>query len=100
MRLKLIAVALLSAALAAPVATQAAESRPYKVEWVYKVRYGFQSEWWALFQKDQIPTLDRSKALGYVTDYVVYRPGLHTSDDARWDYRIEITYPNHEASTH
>ena len=28
------------------------------------------------------------------------KPGLHTSEDARWDYRIIITYPNYEASRH
>ena len=78
----------------------AAHAAPHKVEWVYRVRYGGQAEWWALFQKDQIPILDRAKTLGFVSDYVVYRPGLHTSEDARWDYRIEITYANPEGATH
>ena len=96
MRRILFAIAL----LAAPLTVQAAEAKPYKVEWVYRVRYGYQAEFWSLFQKDQLPVLDKEKALGYVTDYVVFRPGLHTSEDARWDYRIEISYADHEASTH
>jgi Ni/Co efflux regulator RcnB len=92
---------LAAAALAAPIGAHAQPAaQPYKVEWVYKVKYGFQDEWWQIFKKFQIAILDREKQLGYVTDYVVYRPGLHTSEDFRWDYRIEITYPNYAGSTH
>ena len=78
----------------------AAASRPYQVEWVYRVQYGHQDEWWALFRKYQIATLDREKALGYVTSYSVVRPGLHTSEDSRWDYRIVITYANQAGASH
>ena len=73
---------------------------PYQVEWVYRVAYGHQAEWWRIFKEYQIAILDREKQLGYVTDYAVFRPGLHTSEDARWDFRIIITYPNHAGSTH
>ena len=62
------------------------------------VKYGYQGEWWKLFQKYQIATLDREKQLGYVTDYQVFRPGAHVSEDSRWDYRIIITYPNYDGS--
>lgn len=88
------------AVLLTPLAVQAAEPKPYKIEWVYRVRYGYQAEFWSLFQKNQLPVLDREKALGYVTDYVVYRPGLHTSEDSRWDYRVEITYADQTSSSH
>lgn len=73
---------------------------PYQIEWVYRVKYGFRDEWWNIFRKYQIAILDREKQLGYVTNYVVYRPGLHTSEDSRWDYRVVITYPNYAASQH
>ncbi len=78
----------------------AADDKPYQVEWVYRVRYGFQDEWWRIFQKYQIAILDREKQLGYVSSYIVVRPGLHASEDSRWDYRIEITYPNQAGATH
>lgn len=79
----------------------AAENRkPYSEEWVFHVRWGHQHEWWKLFQKYQIATLDREKQLGFVTRYTVEVPDLHASDDSRWDYRIVITYPNFEASNH
>ena len=84
---------------AAPAFAQSAADRPYQVEWVYKVKYGHEDEWWKIFQKYQIAILDREKQLGYVTSYKVVRPGQHTSEDFRWTYRIEITYPNYAGST-
>lgn len=102
---KLGALAALALGVALTGSTALAQTPPkqagdYKVEWVYRVRYGHQAEWWKIFQKYQIAILDREQQLGWVTRYVVYRPGLHTSEDARWDYRIEITYPNYEGSRH
>ena len=72
----------------------------YEVEWVYRVRYGFIDEWWDIFRKYQLAILDREKALGYVLDYRVYHPQLHTDEAARWDYRVEITYRDYPASLH
>jgi hypothetical protein len=72
----------------------------YEVEWVYRVRYGFIDEWWDLFRKYQIAILDREKALGYVLDYRIYHPQLHTDEAARWDYRVEITYRDVDGSLH
>lgn len=77
-----------------------AADQPYQVEWVYHVKYGYQQEWWALFQKYQVAILDREKQLGFVSEYHIDKPGLHTSEDARWDYRIVITYPNYDGSRH
>ncbi len=89
---------LLAGGLASAKAQTRPSDQPLQVEWVYRVKYGFQDEWWKIFQKYQIATLDREKQLGYVTDYQVYRPGEHASEDARWDYRIVITYPNYDGS--
>jgi hypothetical protein len=79
---------------------QATSSKSYVVEWVYRVKYGYQAEWWKIFQTYQIAILDREKQLGFVTGYTVTRPGLHTSEDSRWDYRIIISYPNQAGATH
>jgi hypothetical protein len=67
-------------------------NQPYIVEWVYKVKFGYQDEFWQIFQKYQIATLNKEKELGGVLKYEVFRPGLHTSEDHRWDYRIVIYY--------
>jgi len=74
--------------------------KPYLVEWVYKVKWGFADEFWQIFKKYQIATLNREKELGYVTSYTVYRPGQHTGEDTRWEYRIVITYKNISSSQH
>jgi hypothetical protein len=83
---------------AGPSASSA--EKPYMVEWVYKVKWGYADEFWQLFKKYQIATLNREKELGYVTSYVVYRPGYHTGEDSRWEYRIVITYKNISTSGH
>ena len=77
--------------------TVALSERPETVEWVYRTRYGFQDEWFAIFRKYQIAILERQKQLGYVVDYKVWAPGLHMSEDSRWDYRIVITRASHDA---
>jgi hypothetical protein len=72
--------------------SQPGASQPYIVEWVYKVKWGYQDEFWQIFQKYQIATLNKEKELGGVLKYEVFRPGLHTSEDHRWDYRVVIYY--------
>jgi len=85
----------------APAYAQTAPAKPvFQEEWVYRVKYGFQDEWWRIFQKYQIAALDEEKRRGYVVDYTVFRPGLHTSEESRWDYRIIITFKDRDAATH
>jgi hypothetical protein len=74
-------------------------SQPYIVEWVYKVKWGYQDEFWQIFQKYQIATLNKEKELGGVVKYEVFRPGLHASEDHRWDYRIVIYYKDVTSSS-
>src|SRR4051794_38543253 len=73
---------------------------PYRVEWVYRAKWGAKEDFLELFRKYQVPTLDREKQLGYVVNYEIYTPMLHTSEDNRWDYRVVITYKDQAASTH
>jgi hypothetical protein len=80
-------------AAAAPLPTQ----KPAIVEWVYRVQYGHKDEWWRIFKKYQIAILERQKQLGYVKEYTVFAPSLHTSEDARWDYRIIIVRASEDA---
>jgi hypothetical protein len=77
-----------------------ASNKPYLVEWVYKVKWGHADEFWQIFKKYQIPVLNREQELGYVTSYTVYKPGLHTGEDTRWEYCIVITYKNQASSGH
>src|SRR5262245_3371479 len=92
----------LSWTLAQPATAQPPKPdvKGYEVEWVYRVRYGYIDEWWDLFRKYQLAILDRAKTLGYIVDYRVYHPQLHTDEAGRWDYRIEITYRDAAAASH
>jgi hypothetical protein len=90
-----VAMAMPTFAQQAPSGSSSAASptgKPYLVEWVYKVKWGYADEFWEIFKKYQIATLNREKDLGYVTSYTVYRPGLHTGEDTRWEFRVVITY--------
>jgi hypothetical protein len=86
-----------------PSATYAQQSqapiaaKPVTVEWVYRVKYGFKDEWWALFKKNQISLLEKQKQLGYVKEYTVWAPGAHSSEESRWDYRIVIVRKSADA---
>ena len=64
--------------------------KPVVEEWVYRTKYGYMDEWWAIFKKYQIAILERQKQLGYVKDFTVYAPSLHTDEESRWDYRVII----------
>lgn len=81
-------------ASAAPPSTARALTQPYIVEWVYKVKWGYADQFFDLFKKYQLKILDREKQLGDVLSYTIYRPGLHTSEDERWDYTVVIVYKN------
>jgi hypothetical protein len=85
------------AAKAQQTARVALTPKPETVEWVYRVRYGSQEEWFKIFTKYQLVILEKQKQLGYVTDYTVWAPSLHTSEESRWDYRIVITRASHDA---
>jgi hypothetical protein len=87
----------LSAAPFASAQQLAPASKPETVEWVYRVQYGHRDEWLQIFKKYQIVILERQKQLGYVKEYTVWAPSLHTSEDSRWDIRVIITRASHDA---
>jgi hypothetical protein len=85
--------------LRAAATTPPVTDKPYLVEWVYKVKWGHADEFFDIFKKYQIRILDREKELGSVLQYTVYRPGLHASEDQRWDYRVLVVYKNQQATS-
>lgn len=77
-----------------PGASAPALDKPFMVEWVYKVKWGHDEEFWQLFKKYQIAILNYQKQTGDVLSYKVYRPAIHTSEDSRWEYRADIVFKN------
>ena len=47
------------------------------------MKFGYQDEFWQIFQKYQIATLNKEKELGGVLKYEVFRPGLHPAKIVR-----------------
>jgi hypothetical protein len=93
---------ILAAGLCAPSRSWAQQpatptAKPFVEEWVYRVQYGHKDEWWQIFKKYQIAILERQKQLGYVKDFTVWGPGLHTDEHARWDYRVVIVRASFDA---
>lgn len=102
-RLAAILVTLLLGLQPSPISGQSAASvsnKAYIVEWVYRVRWGHKEEFFDIFKKYQVPVLEKEKQFGYVTDYSIYSPGLHTSQDSRWDYRVIIVYKDRASTGH
>jgi hypothetical protein len=79
------------------VTTSASVTKPVIEEWVYRTKYGYKDEWWAIFKKYQIAILGRQKQLGYVKDFTVYAPSLQAGEDYCWDYRVIIVRASADA---
>jgi hypothetical protein len=86
-----------TAAAQQPQTAPAVAAKPFIEEWVYRVQYGHKDEWWKIFKKYQIAILERQKQLGYVKEFTVWAPGLHTDEASRWDYRVIIVRASFDA---
>lgn len=71
--------------------------KEFTEEWVYRVQYGHKDEWLRIFKKYQLAILERQKQLGFVKQYTIWAPGLHTSEESRWDYRVVIVRASYDA---
>ncbi len=85
----------LPAMLAAQSSTGSAE-KPYIAEYYYKVKWGHQEEFLALFRKNHLPLLKKQIESGRVVSVEMVTPRYHMTEDARWDYRVTIVFRNAE----
>ena len=81
-----------AATIAAPTARAQSAPEPYVVDYYYKVKWGFASEFIALFRKNHYPVLKREVELGRMLSVSAVEPRYHTTEDGRWDYRVTITF--------
>ena len=72
---------------------------PYAVEFYYKVKWGHSEEFLTLFKKNHYPLLKKGVESGRMLKVFVQQPQLHMTEDARWDYRVTITYKNSTMAT-
>ncbi len=102
--MKKLLLVLLTAAFAIPVLAQGAPPQgaanaPYSVEYYYKTQWGHQQEFLDLFLKNHYPLLRKIQQTGRITSLKIETPANHMTEDARWDYRVTITYKNSTLAT-
>jgi hypothetical protein len=78
---------------------QGAANAPYTIEYYYKTQWGHQQEFLDLFLKNHFPLLRKIQQTGRITALKIETPANHMTEDARWDYRVTITYKNSTVAT-
>jgi hypothetical protein len=72
----------------------AASSKPFVVEYYYKVKWGYADEFLTLFKKNHYPLLKKQVEMGRMLSVSAVTPRYHTTEDGRWDYRVTIVFKN------
>ena len=77
----------------------AGPDQPYTVEYYYKVQWGHQQEFQQLFLKNHYPLLKKNIESGRVLSVKIETPANHMTEEARWDYRVTLTFKNSAMAT-
>ena len=99
-----ILLALLLCACALPLRAQGAPpqggaNQPYVMEYYYKTQWGHQQEFLQLFLKNHYPLLQKAVEGGRMLSVKIETPANHMTEEARWDYRVTITFRNSTVAT-
>ena len=102
--MKALMIALAVSAYASPLHAQGsppqtAANQPYTVEYYYKTQWGRQQEFLQLFLKNHYPLLQKEVESGRMLAVKIETPANHMTEDARWDYRVTLTFRNSTVAT-
>lgn len=86
-------------ALAQGAPPQGAANQPYTMEYYYRVQWGHQQEFLQLFLKNHYPLLLKEAEGGRILSVKIETPANHMTEDARWDYRVTLTFRNSTLAT-
>jgi len=78
---------------------QGSADQPYTMEYYYKTQWGHQQEFLQLFLKNHYPLLKKIAASGRIVGLKIETPANHMTEEARWDYRVTITWKNSTLAT-
>ena len=78
---------------------QAAANQPYTMEYYYKTQWGRQQEFLQLFMKNHYPLLQKEVETGRLLSVKIETPANHMTEEARWDYRVTLTFRNSTLAT-
>ncbi len=70
---------------------------PFVVESYYRIQWGHEEEFIALFEKNHLPFLRRQLEKGVLLDVRFDKPREHMAEGNRWDFRMTLVY--RDAST-
>jgi len=92
-----VVLAVAAAATAARLDAQApaaqSGARAERTTWYfYRVKWGFQDEFVALFAKNHLPVLREEMKTGRIKDVRTYVPTYHGDGRADWTFAVAITY--------
>ena len=90
-------VALAVAGLVLLALPAAAQDKPARVAYYYKVRWGFQQEFERLFLKNHYPLLLAQKKDGRIKAVSLYRPTFHGEGRADWTFMVVIDFASFSA---
>jgi hypothetical protein len=82
-----------AAAMQAPAGHSAAIAER-TVWYFYKVRWGFQEEFVALFKKNHLPVLRAQQEAGRMAAVRVFAPTNHGDGRADWTFAVAVTFPS------
>lgn len=68
------------------------DSAPVTIAYFYRVRWGFEQEFWELFTRNHYPLLAAQLESGRFREVRAYRPRFHGDGRADWTYLVTITY--------
>jgi len=81
-----------AAAMQAP-AGQSTAIAERTVWYFYKVRWGFQEEFVALFKKNHLPVLKAQQEAGRIATVRAFAPTNHGDGRADWTFAVAVTFP-------
>ena len=92
--------ALLGVALASGSAgsEESASEKPFAVEYYYKVKWGYFSEFLELYKKNHYPVLEKIQETGEIVEMRAAYPFYHSGEASRWDFRFTIVWKNAETA--
>jgi len=90
---------LASPVLAQGAPPQGAANQPYRMEYYYRTQWGHQQEFLQLFLKNHYPLLQKEVEAGRILSVKIETPANHMTEDARWDYRVTLTFRNSTLAT-
>ena len=64
----------------------------FVIEGYYKVKWGQGDEFLRLYKKNHLPLLKKLQDDGRILKIEVEKPRYHATEDARWDYRVTLTF--------